>query len=191
MKEFEELKRIWDAQNNQALYAVNEEALYKRVTTKKNQALRTADVSEWLLIIVNLISGVFILATDFQMASTTFVLHVMAIWMLITALYLVVSRIQRIRNSNRFDRSLRGDLTYAIWVATYQVRLSQLMRWNIFPIAVLILLGIWDSGKSIGVSLITLILFAFAYYLSGWEHGFYQTRKDELETLKSKLEQES
>ena len=35
--EFEELKKIWDTQNNQPMYAINEEALHNRILTKKRK----------------------------------------------------------------------------------------------------------------------------------------------------------
>ena len=77
-------------------------------------------------------------------------MYILSAWMLGSALYLLVSRIRRIKANHRFDRSMRGDLTHAISVATYQVRLSRLMRWNILPIGILTLLGVWSSGKSYG-----------------------------------------
>src|SRR4051812_47574418 len=36
--EFDEMKKIWDSQNNEPLYAINEKALYNRILSKKKQA---------------------------------------------------------------------------------------------------------------------------------------------------------
>ena len=35
--EFDELKKIWDSQNNEVLYAINEKALHDRIRTKKGR----------------------------------------------------------------------------------------------------------------------------------------------------------
>ena len=36
--EFDELKQVWDSQNNELLYAINEQALHNRILSKKKQA---------------------------------------------------------------------------------------------------------------------------------------------------------
>lgn len=186
--EFEELQQIWDSQNNRPLYAINEEALHKRIESKKNQVRHITNISELLLIIVNIGSGSLILGMNF---SGQIFMYLLAAWMFVTALYVLISRIKRIKGNNRFDRSMRGDLTQAISVATYQVRLSQLMRWNIIPIGTLILLGVWDGGKSVWVAVGLVVFFAIAYLAGGWEHSIYKSKKRELEILQDKLEKEN
>lgn len=188
MNEFEELQKIWDVQNNQLVYAINEEALFRRIAVKKNQALTITNVSEWLLIVVNMAAGGFILGADFPTNNATTLMHVMALWMLGVASYLIASRIRRKAEGKRFDRTMRGDLAHAISVAAYQVRLSQLMRWNVVPIGGLTLLGIGAGGKSVWIGIVTAAFFALAFYLGRWEHGIYRARRDELEILKRKLE---
>ena len=115
-------------------------------------------------------------------------MYIMVAWTLATSMYMLAKRILRIKRDKQFDRSMQGDLDHAITIAAYQVRLSQLMRWNILPIGIFILLGIWEVGKSIGLSAFVLIVFALAYYASGWEHRIYESRNRDLEVLKSKLE---
>ena len=118
-------------------------------------------------------------------------MYFLSAWMFSIAFYLLVSRIRRIKGDNRFHRSMHGDLHHAISVATYQVRLSQLMRWNILPIGILILLGIWEGEKSLWVAVGILVLFVLANYAAGWEHNIYKARKRELEILLNKLETNS
>jgi hypothetical protein len=47
--EFEELRKIWDAQNNQPLYAINEKAMYNLILSKKKQAHHITNISELLI----------------------------------------------------------------------------------------------------------------------------------------------
>ena len=108
-------------------------------------------------------------------------------WMLGSALFILVSRIIRIKGNNRFDRSMLGDLDHAISVATYQVRISRIMRWNILPTAALCILGIWESEKPVWLAVVLLIFFALTFYASGWEHKIYERKKRELKTLQNKL----
>lgn len=184
--DFEELQKIWDSQNNQPMYVINQEALHRRITAKKKKAIRITNLSELLLITVNIISGGFVLVMNLSMEKTNLSFHVMTTWMLGSAVYLLISRVRRMRSIS-FERSMLGDLTHAISVATYQVRLSQIMRWNILPIGLLSIIGVWEGGKSIAFIVGLIVCFALAYYAGGWEHNIYQSRKRELEILQRKL----
>jgi len=188
--EFDDVQRIWDTQNSMPLYAINEEALHRRILAKKKKARHITNISELLLIIVNLGAGILILGINFSEPTGNIFMYLMAAWMFGTSLYLTVSRIRRISGDGRFDRSMHGDLRHAISVATYQIRLSQLMRWNTLPIATLCLLGLWQSGKPIWVVGLIVLFFALSYYVGGWEHNIYKARKGELEIIQKKLESE-
>ena len=189
--EFEELRKIWDAQNNQPLYAINEKAMYNLILSKKKQAYHITNISELLLIFVNLGAGIMILALNLFRQSVNISLYVLSAWMLVTALYTLVRRIQRIKGDQQFDRSISGDLSHAISMASYQIHISQIMRWNIVPIAALTLLGLWEGGKPIWIVVIVLLFFALTFHAGGWEHNIYKRKKRELEILQKKLGNES
>ena len=189
--EFEELRKIWDAQNNQPLYAINEKAMYNLILSKKKQAHHITNISELLLIFVNLGAGIMILALNLFRQSVNISLYVLSAWMLVTALYTLVRRIQRIKGDQQFDRSISGDLSHAISMASYQIHISQIMRWNIVPIAALTLLGLWEGGKPIWIVVIVLLFFVLTFYAGGWEHNIYKRKKRELEILQKKLGNES
>jgi len=189
--EFEELRKIWDAQNNQPLYAINEKAMYNLILSKKKQAHHITNISELLLIFVNLGSGILALALNLFKQSGNISLYVLSAWMFGSALYTLVHRIQRIKGDQQFGRSMSGDLDHAISTASYQVRISQIMRWNILPVAALTLLGLWEGGKPIWIAIVVLLFFALSYYAGGWEHNIYKKKKRELEILQKKLGNES
>ncbi|GAB4035710.1 hypothetical protein [Spirosoma jeollabukense] len=188
--EFDELQKIWDSQTHESRWVINETALHKRILVKKEKVSHIANFSELLLVAVNMGAGSLVLGLNYFNPPTNLSLYLMSAWMLGTALYVLVSRIRRLKSGDTFDRSLLGELNHAISMATYQVRLSQLMRWNIVPIGLLSLLGFWESGKSVWLSLCLLIFFGITYFASGWEHRLYSVKKRELEALKVKLEQE-
>ena len=188
--EFDEMKQIWDSQNNEPLYAINVTALHNCILSKKETGYHLTNTSELLLIIVNASAGLLILGLNLSEPGVNIYMYLLAAWMLLSTLYMLVSRIRRINSSKRFDRSMLGDLSNAISLATYQVRLSQVGRWNILPIGVLSLLGLWDSGKPIWVIVGIAIFFAFAAYATRWEHSIYKNKKRELEVLQEKLKGE-
>src|SRR4029077_16253861 len=124
----------------------------------------------------------------FSLKSKFFV-YLMAAWMLATAVYILVGRFGRIKRGKNFDQNMRGNLEQAIADATYKVRISQLMRWNIIIIALIVVLGMFEGGQSIWIIAGTAIFFGITYYASGYEHRCYISRKRELLSLHKKLEQ--
>jgi len=188
--EFEQLQKIWDAQNDQPLYTINEKAMYNIILSKKKQARHITNTSELLLIFVNLASVIFTVIVNYFKQGNIF-LYLLSAWMFGSALFTLFSRIKRKKGEDQFDRSMHGDLNHAISVATYQVYISRIMRWNIIPIAVLCLLGLWDGGKPVWIVVTVLIFFSLVFYGGGWEHNIYKRKKRELEILKGKLENEA
>jgi hypothetical protein len=188
--EFDELQKIWDTQNNQPLYVINEQALHNRIVAKKHQVIRIAVITEWILIIANTASGGFVLQQNYTGRRGLIFVYLTAAWMLGTALYVLVNRIRRMREQKQFNRSLSGDLQHALAAASYQVRISRIMRWNVVPIALLVLLSIWEGGKPVWFSLVVALFFILVFYASGWEQGIYKAKKRELEVLQKKLQED-
>lgn len=185
--EFDELQKIWDSQTQQNVWVIDENALHKRVLIKKEKMSYITDFSEVLSIVVNFGGGSLVLGLTIFKRSENLSMYLMAAWMLATSFYVIASRIRRLKGKNTFDRSVLGELNYAVSTATYQVRFSQLMRWNIVPIGVLSVLSSWDSGKAIWLVPGLLLFFALSYFASGWEHRIYRAKKQELVTLQKKL----
>jgi predicted membrane protein len=189
--EFEEIKKIWDMQNNETLYAINETALYSRILSKKRSAGHIANFSELLIIFANVGTGLLVLGMALSRSSVNIFTYLLSAWAIATAVYVLVSRIRRKKNENRFDRSMLGDLRHAISNASYQVWLSGVMIWNVVPIVILILLDFWKSEKlSVWVAIFMPVFSVIVFYASRWEHGIYKKRKRELEGLQQKLESE-
>jgi len=187
--EFEEIQEIWDLQKKQSMYTVNERELHNLILTKKKQAGKLVNLTELMQIIVNTGAGAFIFQKNYFSLKGNFFLYLLAAWMLATAIYILVGRLRRIKRGKRFDESTRGSLEHAIADATHKVRISQLMRWNIITIALLIVLGMVEGGQSIWIIAGMVIFLGLAFYGSGFEHRCYVSRKRELLSLYAKLEQ--
>ncbi|HTE25492.1 hypothetical protein [Flavitalea sp.] len=186
--EFDELQKVWDSQNDKPLYAIDENALHNRIISKKNKGRHISNISEFLTILVNFATGAFILGINILKENPNISMYLLSAWMFSVAVYTLVSRSRRIKNDNLFDRSIRGDLFHAVSVANYQVKFSRLMRWNILPISLFMVLSVMESGKSIWLAVGTSVFLILANYAAGWEHNIYKTRKLELEILRDMLE---
>jgi membrane protein YdbS with pleckstrin-like domain len=188
--EFEDLKKMWHSQDEAYIYSIDEEALHNRIKAKQRQAYHTAHVSEWLSIGAFVVAGGAILVSSWMKSGGSLYMYLLAGWMLAAAVYLFVSRTRRIKGQGQFERTMRGDLEYAISLATYQVRLSGMLRWNLPVVGIFILLSFWQSGQSLWAILGFVVFLTLAHFAAGWEHGIYKNRKRELEILKGKLEEE-
>jgi hypothetical protein len=189
--EFDELQKIWETQNNKPLYVINEQALHNRIVAKKHQVVHIAVVTEWILIIANAISGAFVLQQNFTGRRSLVFAWLLAVWLLGSALYVLVNRIRRMREQKRFNRSLSGDLQHALTTAVYQVRICRIMRWNTLPIALLVLLGSWEGGQSLWFLVAVALFFMLVFVASGWEQGIYLNKMKELQVLQNKLQDDS
>lgn len=185
--EFDEMQKIWDAQNNAPLYAINEQALHNRIITKMKKGIQITAISEVLSITANALGGGFILVVNLIAQSRNLFMYVLSAWMFIVAVALLANRIKRQHAGERFDRAMLSDLEHALTIARYQVWLSRMMRLNIIPVGTLIMLGLWTSDNTLWIISMVLVFFVIVYYASGWEHSFYQHRLIELERLRSKL----
>ena len=184
--EFDEMKKIWDAQNNQPLYVIDEKALQNRLQRKRTSFF--VNIADWILIIsylacVSLLVGV----NSFRPRANVF-LFLVAAWMLAIVVYLVVIRIRRIKGGRRFDRSIHGDLDHAIYLINYQMRIAQVLNWNLLPVGVLIIFSGWGTGKLLLTSAVILVGYSLVFYASSKSLSGHRRRKRALQVLKAKLE---
>jgi hypothetical protein len=186
--EFDELQKIWDTQNNQPMYVINEQALHKRIITKKYHVIHIAGFTEWLLIIVNAVTGGFLLQMNGARHGYFFV-YMLAAWLFGSVLYVLINRFRRLHDQHRFNRTLAGDLQHALAIAGYQVRIAHIMRWNVVPVGLLVLLSMWEGGKSVWLSLIVAFFFILVFFACRWELTMYSNKKQELEVLQQKLQE--
>jgi hypothetical protein len=187
--EFEEMKKIWDSQKQEHVFSLDQSALHNRVLTKQKQGLHIAHISELLLIFSNILGAASILAVVIPRERFNISMTIMSVCMLMVATYVARGRYQRINGNAKFDRSLKGDLEFALDVARYQVKLSTLGRWIIFPVATLSVTGLIEAEKSFWIVLAIIFFMLLLNYFAGWESKYYQTRLNQLEALKKKLEE--
>lgn len=185
--EFEEMKKIWDTQNQKTMYAIDEDALQHRIQSRKRYASHCANYTEIFLIVVNIAAGGFVLSAELMSDRVNVYMYLLSIFMLITAVFVLLWHFQRRKRENRFDNSMVGNLNHAIQNAGYQVRLSQIMRWYILPIGLFFLLGLWQSDKPIWILIPFALLMILTVWGSRWEHQIYIRRKRQLEKLRMTL----
>ena len=73
--DFNQLQTLWDSQNNQTLYAVNETAMYNTIMLKQKQARHITHVSELLIMLTNAATATFIGISNMNLARPSMALY--------------------------------------------------------------------------------------------------------------------
>lgn len=185
---FEDMKKIWDEQNNQHFYVIDEENLQRTIGEKKRKGSRYVSKMEWMLIGSNLLAGGAIISMNFIKSAGDIYSNLLGLVMLLTAVYICFKRLQRLKYENSFDRTMLGDLEHAIANATYRARLSYGMLLYFILVAVLVLGNAIYEDKSVGKIILIAAFLVVTWLLGHWEHkSWHVANRKRLEAMRDKL----
>ncbi|WP_258097280.1 hypothetical protein [Marinoscillum pacificum] len=186
--EFEDMQKIWNADSQQYAFAINEDAMQKKILNKKIGASRKINRMEMFLIGVNLLVGSFILGKNLILDLHNVYLYGLSFVLYGSVVYMFLQRQKRIKGENEFDRSMLGDINHAINNATYQERLSIFAFIYGIPVFVLVWFSVYESDKSAAFLIGVAIFFILTLALSVVEHRMIHRRhKRRLVQLKEML----
>lgn len=185
--EFEDMKKIWNADSQQHAYAIDEDVLNEKVKRKKKAASKRVSRMEWVLITVNLVAGTIILVKSILTGSNPY-FYVMVAIMFVAVGIIYIRRKRRLKDEDQFDRNMLGDLNHAIRNATYQERLSLFAFGYAIPFFIIIFIAAYNDEKSM-VYLVSIgVFFIVTIVLSVIEHKtIHQRQRKRLESLKRTL----
>jgi hypothetical protein len=184
----EEMKKIWNDQDQQHTYVIDEEKLYENIQLKKDKASRLISKVEWMLISSNVIAGGSILVMNFTDYIGNVYANGMGLLMLAAGIYIYTRRLHRLKHENRFDRTMLGDLDHAISNATYRARLSYGMLIYFVFIALLVIGNAFYVEKSLWKLMLIAGFFAIALFLGKWEYkSWHLADKQRLKAMREKL----
>ncbi|MBO3698264.1 hypothetical protein [Roseivirga sp. E12] len=182
------MKKIWDAQNGQAMYAIDETALHNRVIKKKNKARRTADLTEKIFIGANIVAATMVAVPSILKDKYSISGILMVVLMYVTAGFILYIRNKRLRTQDNFDSSMIGDLDNAIATADYQVKFSKTSRFYLLSVVLLTLFSLIESGSPWWVIVLVVIFFTVTYMAARWEHRtFYVSQKKDIRAMRDKI----
>ena len=186
--QFDELQTQWSAQKEEDMYTINQEALHQRVQQKMVKADRFSDFMEKMLLAIYLVFGgglmVFLPGREEQELAP----YLIAVLMLLLAGYVTYVRMQRLRASGTFDRTLTGDVDQAISDTRHRVRISFMGLLSIPLIALFSLYHLWTEDKPVWVLGLVAVLFFLTFLAGDWEHRNWHKRKlEELVRMREEL----
>ena len=182
------MQKIWNADSQQYAYAINEDAMKRKVMDKKIGASRKVNRMEILLMGVNLLVGSFILGKNMIMSLHNPYLYALTIIFYGSVIYMFTQRLKRLKGENDFDRTMLGDINHAISNATYQERLSIFAFFYGIPVFAIVWFSVYESDKSAGFLIGVTVFFILTLALSVVEHRMIHRRhKRRLIQLKQML----
>lgn len=190
MMEFEEIRKVWDQQKGETMYIINERALHKSVTRKKNAVSRKINRLEIMITVINSITGIYLVI---QMLNNTSIWGFINIGIMAgTIVYIQYFRRKRKKAENTFDRSMAGELDHALSNANSMIRFNFLMIVGyLIPVSVIGITSMIVSGASLEKWLFILGMFLLALFMVQREQDACNIpRKEELLALKKKLMEE-
>lgn len=185
---FEDMKKIWNEQDQKHQYVIDEKVLHESIQAKKRKSSRFVNKMEWILIGTNSFSGGVLIVMNFIKHVDGYYTNALGVLMLATAVFIYFRRSHRLKNENRFDRSMLGDLDHAINNATYRAQLSYGMLIYFVLVAILVMgNAIYEETSALKIALIAAFLIV-VWFLGRWEHrSWHLAHKKRLELMKVKL----
>jgi hypothetical protein len=184
--EFDDMKKVWDQQNQEPLYAINESALHKNIQSKKKRASRLSNINDFGLIAVALLTPVMLwFISDYLNA---YHYSVTAILLIIVG-YILYGRTLRIKKERQFDRTILGELDHTIANVSFEARRAQTMVWwFMLPLAIPTLIAMLWKGAPLWSWIVMPGMFLFSCVVVRWElNRCHLPRKQKLEALRAKL----
>lgn len=188
--EFEEIKKIWDTQNKESLYVINETVLHRSIKSKKKRATHLTNVNDFGIMAIGIITAIiYSLITE---TPTIYDYLIVTTLFFITG-YVWVGRVRRKKREQSYGRTILGDLDHAIASVTYEVNRSKnMVWWFVLPLMILIFLNMSQNDVSVWKWVGIASAFVLATLLIRWDYERCQKpKKRRLVALRKKLAEEA
>ena len=179
---FEDLKVIWDQQNEQPLYVIDQHALHASVQKRTAEIDKSVEVFEYvmmgvLLFVAAMAAGKRLLTSsdldwlDWVTVGLTIIVAVVAVASLARA------RRQRLRQELAFESTIVGNVDKAIFQLDYQfAKFKTFHHWFALPMALILILRLTKTefqfsdlwGKEVILVALMYVLSMLVCYGSIW-----------------------
>ena len=188
--EIEQLQKIWNEQNGETMYAINENALHQSITRKKDAGSRRMTIVEISLMIINSITGITLLIQAY-LGNKGLWGYPLGLIMLTTVAFLWFYRQRRLRRERTFDRSMVGELDHAIANADSIIQIATMMiKYYLLPVGLFSVVKMSILGAPLEKWLLVTGAYLLAFILIYYERRVcHIPRKEKLIRLKKKLKE--
>lgn len=186
--QFEDLQVIWNSQDDERLFAIDESALHAAIKRKSRSVNRLLAIFEWVMIAVNLLVAVVLFLDAGQDNGPAFQ-YVLVVMYLAYFVVAVVRRLTRRREEVRFPPTMLGELDKAIWQVDYLIQQARsIIFWYVIPLGVVVTISMILSINTWWGLFFFTAWTTVTYFGSRWEiNKWYRPKKENLELLREKL----
>jgi membrane protein implicated in regulation of membrane protease activity len=186
--EFEEMQVIWNSQNDEKLFAINEAAMHAHIKRKSKSTLVWLQRFEWMMIGVNFIVAIILTVDAIRDGGPNYQ-YVVSVMYLVYSIYGVYRRLTRRKGEVHFEETMLGELDKAIWRVEYLLKQGKfMMLWYMLPLILVAALSFALSGKSPLAIAAFLLLLPATYFGMRWEaRKWHLPKKRDLESLRETL----
>lgn len=188
MMEFEEMQVIWNNQNNEKLYAINESALYQSIKNKGKVVNRWLHQFEIILVSVNILVAAFLTIVAYINDSETIQYLLAAIYLGYAILSVFWWR-RRKQEDVQFEKTMLGEIDKAIWQLNYIIkRTRQLIIWYLIPLGLFMVgMTLYQGQPWLALALV-IVMGGAGFATDRWEvKRHYLPKKKSLEALRKTL----
>lgn len=146
--EFEEMQKVWDEQKGETMYILNETALHRSITYKKNATGKRINREENnISLVFGITTIIFIVAALRGGHNWAFISSGIVI---VDLVYIQYFRRKRKKAENKFDRTLLGELDHTISNTNSIIRFYYFMIVGyLIPVCGLYILKTFVEGASL------------------------------------------
>ena len=185
---FEILKKVWDQQNNESMFVINENTMQNIILRNKQTASKTIDKLEIFISIINSIVAVILFIKALN--DTHYWNFAGSGMMIATVIYIQYFRQKRKKSENKFDRTLLGEIDHAISNTKHTIQFNWLMIVGyLLPFTIFYSVKMFATGASVEKWLFILGMYALSFLLLYLvQRKYYLPQKANLLHLRGLLE---
>ena len=163
------MKRIWDKQNKEPMYVINEKTLHNMVKKKIRSASRKVMFFDFGMIAISLFVGIFLII-DTVRDQSGWPQYLTALVAFLIAIFIWSGRKRRIRMETRYEDTLLGGLDTAISNMDYLIRRGNtFIWWYVLPFAATTAISFIYKANYSWYILLIIAAFIFSNWLTRWE----------------------
>ena len=177
---------IWNEQNSEKLYAINEAALEKMIDRKKWTVVLMLRVFEFAMIVVNLLVGVWLILDTYFDQDGRWSIYFLAAMYIGFGLFGTWLRYRRQRDEVQFDPTLIGEIDKSIWRIDYLMQQGRFtFFWYMLPLSIVFSITMILDQNYWFALLFPLVLLPATWFGIHWEaRKWHVPKKADLEDLR-------
>lgn len=177
---------LWNEQNSEKLYAINEAALNKMIDRKKRTVRLMLLIFEGAMILVNLLVGMWLVLDTVFGSDGRWYVYFLAAMYIGFGLFGAWLRFKRQREEVQFEPTMIGEIDKSIWRIEYLMQQGRyVFYWYLLPLSIGFAFIMVLDEKYLWAILFPLVLIPATWYGVRWEaRKWHMPKKANLEDLR-------